>query len=106
MSHTTRYGNTYTDREWKEVQEGYRREGQKAEEYFVIRDKSIEKAAEVLHNEFPGTPQASWQAAIFEQYRFDREPREIKFTSPQKATRFAAATKWIDSEIDSALAKI
>ncbi len=106
MAHTTKYGNTYTDQEWKETQEAYHHEGQKAEEYFVIRDKSIEKAAEVLHNEFPETPKASWHAAIFEQYRFDREPREIKFTSPQKATRFEAATKWIDSEIEAAQAKI
>jgi len=104
--HTTRYGNTYTDEEWAEVQEEYRREEGKAAAYFEIRDAKIISAAGFLNREFPQVPVSHWEKALHENYRWDREPREIKFTTEKKAERFAAAMRWIDSEINDGLARI
>jgi hypothetical protein len=98
MAHTTKYGNTYSDQEWKEVQEMYRQEGEEARQYFEVLNDSLDKAAAVLHKEFSDTPEKTWRMALAQQ--FDIEiPREVKFTSEKKAESFEAAVNWISSEL-------
>lgn len=48
MTHTTKYGNTYSDREWKEMQENFDREVEEARDYLDKRDAILRHAAQML----------------------------------------------------------
>ena len=97
MAHTTRYGNTYSDLEWAEMQESFAEEARRTSRFFELKDESIEKAASFLNKEFPDVPVATWKEALNNEWEF--EPREIKFTSPEKAARYECASKWVESEM-------
>lgn len=97
MAHTTRYGNTYTDQEWKEVQDAYREEGEAASRWFQVKEESISRSAQILHKEFSDVPVATWKAGLNSQY--DENPREIQFTSSAKKERFEAAAAWVWSQL-------
>ncbi len=97
MGHTTKYGNYYTDSEWQEAQEIFAQEAADTNKYFEVRDAALTKAAAILHKEFPEVPQSTFRSALAQ--AFEQEPREIKFSSTQKQERFAAAEKWIESQI-------
>lgn len=103
MTHTTKWGNTYTDEEWAEMQENFKQQDREASEYPIILNKAVKKAAGFLNREFTNVPTKNWEAAIREIYRFDREPKEIKFTSVKKEERFNAALKWIDKNVQVGL---
>lgn len=97
MSHTTKYGNTYTDQEWKTVQKMYKQEGDEAASYFDILHKSIAKAAKILHNQFSDVPESSWRMALNNEYEMNA--KEIQFTSEEKQQRFNDASKWIEKQL-------
>lgn len=98
MSHTTRYGNTYTNQEWKEVQEMYRQEEDAAVAYINTLEDSLTKAAGFLHREFNDVPSKTWRMALSQKFDIEN-PRDVQFTSEKKAERFEAAVNWIESEL-------
>jgi hypothetical protein len=97
MAHTTRYGNTYSDEEWKEVQEMYQQEGEEADRFFELKGELIAKAAGFLNRQFSDVPVNTFKAALNQSFEMDA--KEVKFSSQEKAERFASAEKWIQAEM-------
>ncbi len=50
MAHITRFGNTYSDREWKEMQENFDREAEEARDYLDKRDAMLRHSARMLED--------------------------------------------------------
>ena len=98
MGHTTRYGNYYTEQEWKEVQAQHAQMGEDAAAEIQKLEDLIEEAAGHLAREFSDTPKNSWQAGLNASFDI-MDNREIRFTSDKKQERFEAAVAWIEKQI-------
>lgn len=102
MAHTTRYGNTYSDEEWKEVQESYQQESEEADRFFELKGELIAKAATLLNRQFSDVPVNTFKTALGQSFEHPMDVKEIKFSSHEKAEKFAAAEKWIIAEMKKA----
>lgn len=89
----TRYGNYYTEEEWKESERMREEELAATDEWYSKYQAAIEKAAKVLNREFPDVPVAKWRQALE-----SANPGRIQFTSAKKEERFNAAIEWIGTQ--------
>ena len=97
MTHTTKYGNTYSDREWKEMQENFDREVEEARDYLNKRDAILRHAAQMLED--AGASKNSFGIAT---RIADYGTEGIQFSSIEKQESVEKIEDWI-AEQDRAL---
>ncbi len=90
MAHTTKYGNTYSDREWKEMQENFDREVEEARDYSSKRDGIIGHAARMLED-IGATGNTFGIATRIADYGLDG----IQFSSADKQEAVEKIADWI-----------
>lgn len=85
MAHTTRYGNTYTDEEWKEVQENFKQEQVKDEAILIKIDGMEKYLRRQLKEEKLNQKQINIVAGLFVNHSW--EEANIQCTSQERQAK-------------------
>ncbi len=85
MTHTTAYGNTYSDEDWKEIKAGYAEEAARDKLVTDVIDKMENYLRRQLKEEGLNQSQINQVVSLFANDRF--ENANIKFTSVSRQTK-------------------
>ena len=79
MAHITRYGNRYSDQEWKEVQEIFAEERKETEDWFATLDKMGNYLARQLRENGLSEKAVTNLVYSFKNFTFEEQLHDGKF---------------------------